>query len=142
MKVKTVMNCNPSRIEVMDTVGAAAVMMKEFDAGWLAVVKGGEVVGVITDRDIVLRVVARGLDVATTVVGECMSHRLVYCRDTMDVQQAAHIMSYERLHRLLVKNENDEFVGMLSLGDIAQGCDTTLSGELVRHLSALGSSRR
>jgi CBS domain-containing protein len=86
----------------------------------------------ITDRDIAIRVVARGRDPDRTTAGEVMTPGIVYARTTGTVEDAVHLMDQKKIRRLPVIDENWRLVGMLSLGDVARAASRELSGELLR----------
>jgi CBS domain-containing protein len=105
--------CHPRQ-----SVGEAARMMAELDCGVLPVGEEDRLVGMITDRDIALRAVARGKS-ADTPVREAMSNEVKYCFEDQPVEQVAKNMSELRVRRLPVLNREKRLVGILSLGDLA-----------------------
>lgn len=92
--------------------------MAEINAGFVPVVDGGKVVGVITDRDIVLRAVAKGADPKTTYARDCMTKPAVTVSPDIDAREAADIMAEKQIRRLVVV-EGGRVVGVVALGDIA-----------------------
>jgi CBS domain-containing protein len=121
--VKEVHSRNPVVVDVDQPQAEAATRMKEADVGILPVVDGDELVGVITDRDLVIRGTALGFDPASASVAEVMTRHVVFCRPSASVAQASRLMATERVRRLLVVDSARELVGMLSLGDIARCAD-------------------
>ena len=116
MNVRDVMTSNPRTVSPNDGIQVAARIMKEEDTGVVPVVENGRAVGIVTDRDIVLRAVAEGgvdrpvRDIAT---------REVFCvRPDDSTREAERIMSQRQI-RCLPVVEGDRFVGIVSLGDIA-----------------------
>ena len=116
MNVRDVMTSNPRTVSPNDAIQVAARIMKEEDTGVVPVVENGRAVGIVTDRDIVLRAVAEGgvdrpvRDIAT---------REVFCvRPDDSTREAERIMSQRQIRRLPVV-EGDRLVGIVSLGDIA-----------------------
>ena len=102
------------------TVEDAAARMREVNIGFLPVCDGArKVLGTITDRDIVVRVVASG-ESPRQPVENFLSRRVVACRPTDSLADAEELMSRERVSRMLCINERDELEGVLSLSDIAQ----------------------
>ncbi|HIS70048.1 MAG TPA: CBS domain-containing protein [Candidatus Gallacutalibacter stercoravium] len=102
-----------------DTAQEAARLMKEHNIGAVPVVSGGELRGMLTDRDIVLRCIAEGKDPASTRAGELMSRDIAYVTPDRTVQDAVRMMSAEQVRRLPVVR--DGYVdGMISLADIAR----------------------
>ena len=119
MLVKEVMSTNPICIVANETASAAARLLSRHNIGALPVVQGKKLVGIVTDRDLVLRCVAAGTLPDDTPVARVMSQRLVTVSPGDTLQTAAEKMSAEQVRRLPV-TEGSELVGMLSLGDLAK----------------------
>lgn len=114
------------------TVREAALMMQTLDVGVLPVVSGKTVVGILTDRDIVSRVVAPGLVPEKTIVNEVLSRGVISCRDDATLEDAARKMQEEKIRRVLVVNAEDRPVGILSLSDLAiRGQKPGLAGSTI-----------
>lgn len=109
-----------------------AARMADADIGALPVGRNDRLIGMITDRDLALRVVAQKRDPQTTRAEDVMTSGLIWCRTEEDVEDAVHLMDQKKVRRLPVINEEKRLVGMLSLGDIAQGMGLQLAGELTR----------
>ncbi len=117
----------------------AAQRMRELNIGMLPVEEAGEIVGTITDRDITIRGTADGADPNDTPVEKVMSHELFTCVEDDDVQQAAQIMEQHQIRRLMVQNDIGDYVGMLSLADLARRSNTEqLSAEVLEEVSQPG----
>jgi CBS domain-containing protein len=101
----------------------AAQLMADLDAGVLPVGENDRLVGMITDRDIAIRAVAKGLD-AETPVRDVMSPDVKYCFDDQDVDEVTLVMADLQVRRLPVVDRNKRLVGILSLGDLAIGRGT------------------
>tara|TARA_E500000305_G_scaffold108073_1_gene109567 strand:+ start:780 stop:1262 length:483 start_codon:yes stop_codon:yes gene_type:complete len=112
-------------------VSEMAKMMRKDDIGAIPVGKDDKLIGMVTDRDIALRVVAEGRDPAKTTAEEIMTKGIVYCRTTETVEDAVHLMDQKKIRRLPVIDDNKRLVGMLSLGDISHAVGRELSGELL-----------
>ena len=117
MKIRDVMTPNPRTVSPNDTVQAAAQVMLAEDTGAVPVVDGGQVMAVVTDRDIVMRVVAEGGSLSTRV-GDIASKGLVCVTPEMSTHEASELMSEHQIRRLPVV-ENDRLVGIVSIGDLA-----------------------
>lgn len=111
------------------TVRDAAAQMLAHDVGALAVLSNGVPVGIVTDRDIVTRILANGAAGASTPVSEAMSSRPVFCFADQDVSEAAAMMGDLQIRRLLVVNRSGGLVGMVSIGDIAENASEELAGQ-------------
>lgn len=112
-------------------VSELAKIMQTNDIGAIPVGRNDKLIGIVTDRDIALRVVAQGRDPAKTTAEEIMTKGIVYCRTTETVEDAIHLMDQKKLRRLPVIDDNKRLVGMLSLGDVSHAVSRELSGELL-----------
>lgn len=116
-------------------VSEVAKLMQNDDIGAIPVGKDDKLIGMITDRDIALRVVAEGRDPAKTTAEEIMTKGIVYCRTTETVEDAIHLMDQKKIRRLPVIDDKKRLVGMLSLGDVSHAVSRELSGELLHAVS-------
>ena len=117
----------------------AARLMRSYDVGSLPVVKDDEsqmLVGVITDRDVAIRVVAEGRDVADTTVADVMSAEVVTCKTTDLYQEALQTMGANQLRRMPVIDEQRRVVGIIAQADVATRiAQPTTTGALVEAIS-------
>jgi len=120
MKVSEIMSSPLETISSEATITNAAEKMKSFDIGVLPVMKEDEVVGIITDRDIVIRIIAESLDPQRTQVKKAMSTNIWSCSEDMELEEAVKLMEDKQVHRLLVLGEDGAVTGILSIGDIAR----------------------
>ena len=118
MKVSEIMTKEVIRLSVDDTAEYAAHLMKEHNIGAIPVDTQEKVVGILTDRDIVLRCIAENKDIKTQKVREIMTSNPVVAESNMDVNDAARIMSERQIRRLPIVQSN-KLIGMVSLGDLA-----------------------
>ena len=102
-----------------EPVRLAAEIMASLNVGSVPVSNGDRLVGMITDRDIAIRAVARGLDTGKTPVAEVMSVAPQYCFDTDPIERAAALMQQLQIRRLPVIDGDNHLVGIVTLGDIA-----------------------
>lgn len=100
------------------TIQQVAGMMADLDAGIIPVTDRDRLIGMVTDRDIAVRAVARGLP-PETQVGQVMSKEVKYCFDDDDLDEVARNMADIKVRRLPVINHDKRLVGILSLGDMA-----------------------
>lgn len=135
MRVKEIMSKKVTWIGPDMSLQAAAKKMRDLDVGCLPVGKNDRLVGMITDRDIACRGVARGRDAANTTIAKVMSKGITYCFDDQDVKDAAHLMEKKQIHRLPVLNREKRMVGILSVGDLAIHAPNRLTGEVVEAVS-------
>jgi CBS domain-containing protein len=117
MKISDVMTPNPRTVERNDDIQIAARIMREEDTGAVPVVDKGRVVGMVTDRDIVVRAVADG-DFDCTVA-DIASDDVICATPDMSTTAGAALMGEHQVRRLPVVDENDQLVGIVSLGDLA-----------------------
>lgn len=120
-----------------DGLTRAALLMREHDIGALPVLEDSEPVGIVTDRDIVVRALADGADIPRLTVADVMSPVPVFCHADQDVSDAAAIMGDEQIRRLLVADRSGRLVGILSLGDIAEDVSEELAGQALGEISEL-----
>jgi CBS domain-containing protein len=118
MKVREIMTTEVATAAPDTTLDEIAIMMKDEDAGGIPIVDDGELVGIITDRDIVIRCVAAGKEPADTTAEEVLSEELRTIEPDADVDDAADLMAQHQIRRLPVV-EDGELVGIVALGDIA-----------------------
>lgn len=112
-------------------VSEIARMMEKNDIGAVPIGRDDRLIGMLTDRDIAIRVVAKGLDPAKVKAEAVMTKGIVWCRTTETVEDAIHVMDQRKIRRLPVIDEHKRLVGMLSLGDIAHSVGRELSGEVL-----------
>ena len=117
MKIRDVMTPNPQTVSPNDTVQAAARIMVEEDTGAVPVVTDGHVLALVTDRDIVVRVVAEGGSF-NRPVSDIATPQVICASPDMSTREASELMSEHQIRRLPVI-ENDRLVGIVSLGDLA-----------------------
>jgi CBS domain-containing protein len=119
MFVREMMSTDVETISAEATLREAAAQMKSRDIGLLPVLDNDRVVGVITDRDIVLRAVAKGRNPSESTVRAAMSPNVISCRADEEIGTAAAIMGREQIRRVIVLDATDHPVGILALGDLA-----------------------
>ena len=136
MKLSSIMTGGIETIRPQATLAEAAKKMASQDIGSLPVCSDRRsVVGIITDRDITVRAVARGIDPNQTRVEEVMTKDVLSCSSDADVEQACELMEKRQVRRLLVTGQDDTPVGIVSLGDIALCLRESQAGELLKKVS-------
>jgi CBS domain-containing protein len=133
--IRDLMTPGPRTAAPDDDVATAARWMRDEDAGALPVVEGDRLIGMLTDRDVVVRVVAEGRDPASTRVGEVASRRLVTIDPQQDADEALRLMAQHQVRRLPVVEEDGKLVGMVAQADMAREADPTSVGEAVDRIS-------
>ena len=136
MKVKDVMHRGVEWVEPETPITEIARKMLDEDIGAVPVGENDRLVGMVTDRDIVTRGLARVKNYLDLVAKDVMSKPIVYARADEDVEDALHIMVKNQIRRLPVIDENKRLAGILSLGDITQKAGRELAGEVMRSVSA------
>ena len=137
MKVSQIMTRDVRLLSPDQTIREAASLMADVDVGSLPVGDNDRLVGIITDRDIVIRAVAQGKS-ADTKVAEVMSKEMLYCFDTDETDAVARNMGKAQVRRLPVVNSDKRLVGIVSLGDLARNDDPTTIGRTVSRVSTPG----
>ena len=132
--VKDVMTQNPTSCDPATTVADAGKVMASEDVGSVPVVKDGRLVGIVTDRDIVVRVVAEGRDPSSTTVGEIASSDLETVSPDDDLDSALGKMASSKVRRLPVV-EGDQLVGIVAQADVARQGDDSETGQVVEQIS-------
>ncbi|MGB7952042.1 MAG: CBS domain-containing protein [Candidatus Binatia bacterium] len=136
MQVKEIMNREVEVIHANIPLRAAAEKMKTLDVGMLPVRDADRLVGMLTDRDIVIRGIAGGLDISKTEVKDVITPDVIYCFEDAEVGEAAKLMQEKQIRRLIVLNRDKRLAGILSIGDLAgQSGSDKLAGETVKRVS-------
>lgn len=135
-QIRNVMTSDVVTIKDTQSVQEAAALMSQHNIGSVPVVNNqGEMIGIITDRDITLRTTAQGEGTQTPVSEVMTAQRVVKATPDMDVQQAAQMMAEQQIRRLPVV-ENGKVVGMVSLGDLAvEEMSDAAAGEALSNIS-------
>jgi CBS domain-containing protein len=133
--IREVMSSNPCAIEADKPVAYAAKMMKQEDVGLAPIVEGDRLVGTLTDRDIVIRVVAEGKDPQTVTVREVASTRPVTIDPQQDLDEALGLMARNQVRRLPVVEQDGRLVGVLAQADVAREANEKQTGQLVEDIS-------
>jgi CBS domain-containing protein len=118
MKISEVMTAKPQVIKASESILKAAELLARNNIGALPVEKEDKLIGMLTDRDIVVRVVAGGKDPAKTRVEDVVSDQVKYCYEDEDVEHVAENMHQLLVRRLPVMNRHKRLVGIVSIDDI------------------------
>lgn len=120
LKIESVMTRHVEFAGAEDPASELAVMMGDLDVGGLPIGSETEILGVVTDRDILYRVVARGLDPKAVTATDIMSTPVIGCRRDDSVQTAMDLMGAHRVRRLVVRDEAGTVVGWVTLADLSR----------------------
>ena len=148
--VADVMSREVKLVSPDDNVRQVAQIMREADTGILPVAEGDRLIGMLTDRDVTVRLVAEGRDPGQTKVRDVMTADIRYVFEDEDLEHVAENMAEQQVRRLPVMNRQKRLVGVVSLGDMAKGRQSPLAGRALsgiarqggQHTGALSSSGR
>jgi len=136
MLIKDVMTRDVDTIAPDTTLEVAARHMRDRDIGSLPVGENDKLVGMVTDRDIVLNAVATARDPTTTTAREVMSPKLLYCFEDQSVEDVLANMADVQVRRLPVLNREKRLVGIVSIGDLAKKSPAKQTGEALKDISS------
>lgn len=118
------------------TAREAAELMRDQDIGFVPVGEKDKLIGMVTDRDIVLRCVAAGHDAEDCMVRDIMTKETYYCFDDQDVEEVCENMGDLQIRRLPVVNRDKRLVGVISMGDVAQAAAKAKVGAAEQQITA------
>ncbi|QCO57595.1 CBS domain-containing protein (plasmid) [Pseudorhodobacter turbinis] len=129
MLVRDIMQKRVSFVGPNASVHAAAALMQDRDIGILPVCEDGKPIGVVTDRDLAMRLLADVGVCAEMPVRAVMTPQVYFCHADQDITVAAHMMGDWQIRRLLVCDVNGALMGIVSLGDMARDASEELAGQ-------------
>ncbi len=135
MQVATIFSRPVICVAPQDRISRAAALMRDHDIGALAVVEQTRPVGIVTDRDIVVRALTRVALAPEHRIGDLMSPDPVVCFADQTIVEAAAIMGDSQIRRLLVVDRLGHLVGILSVGDIAENASEELAGQALGEIT-------
>ena len=139
--VRHAMTESPQTVKPEMTAGDAAALMKQLDVGVIPVTKDGKLLGLVTDRDLAMRVLAERRDPNEVQVGEIMTRSPVTVTPDMKLSEARELMAQHKVRRLPVM-KGEEIVGILSLGDVALAdASDRAVGDTLEEISESDSTR-
>jgi CBS domain-containing protein len=133
--IRNVMTSNPCSIDADKSVAYAAKMLRDEDVGVAPIVEGDKLIGVLTDRDIAIRVVAEGRSPDQVAVRDVASKQVVTIDPQQNLDEALRIMAKHKVRRLPVVEEDGKLVGVVAQADVAREGDDTQTGKLVEEIS-------
>lgn len=119
MKISEIMTKDPNYIGPDETLQEAARRLRDLDVGMLPVGDGVKLKGMLTDRDITMRVIAEGIDPKTVRIADVMTPEVIYAYEDQDIEDAAKIMDDKQIRRLIILNRDKDMVGIVALADLA-----------------------
>jgi len=137
-QVRDFMTQNPECVSERDSIRDVARIMKDKDTGVVPVVDGKKVIGLITDRDIVVRGIAEGRDIESLRVNEVMTKHVRAVREDTPVNEVLDLMASAEIRRVPVVNGNQELVGIVSIGDIST--NTNQDGKVGKTLESISEA--
>jgi CBS domain-containing protein len=135
MKIKDVMTPDVSFVRPDTSILEIARKMREGDIGSTPVIENERLVGMVTDRDIVVRAIAEGGDVRTKTARDAMSPGILYCYADDSVESVLDNMGDQQIRRLPVVDSDKRLVGVVSLGDLALSGKRKAAGEALQEIS-------
>jgi len=136
MRVKEAMHLGVEWVGPDTPISDIAKIMRQHDVGALPVGENDRLVGMVTDRDIICRGLAKTKDVSMLKARDVMTKGIICCREGSDLKDAVKLMEKKKVRRLPVVDEAKRMVGMLSLGDVSGSANHELAGELAASVSA------
>ncbi len=136
MKVKQAMHRTVNWQPPGASLSEIAKIMKKEDIGAVPIGENDRLVGIVTDRDIVVRGLSNGANLSSLCARDVMTKHVIYCREDDNVEDAVSLMKKNQIRRLPVLNEAKRMTGILSLGDVSHSTNHTVAGELARAVSA------
>jgi CBS domain-containing protein len=137
MKVKDVMHKGVDWVSPETPITEIARLMQAHDIGCIPIGENDQLIGMVTDRDIVCKGLAgKDFNAAKTTARDVMTKGIHCCRDDDDLAKAIHHMETLKIRRLPVINKSKRMVGMISLGDVSQFATAELAAQYIKHVSA------
>ena len=135
MQVKEVMTANPACCASDTPLPEVAKMMVDNDCGEIPVLENKIPTGVITDRDIVCRIVAKNINPLESVAADCMSTPVVTVTPDLSLEECSRLMEEKRIRRVPVVDESGACCGIVALADVARQANGNVAGKIVKEVS-------
>jgi len=136
MKVREAMHEGVEWVGPDTPLGELAHKMRDEDIGAIPIGDNDRLIGMVTDRDIVIRGFVDGRDISSLTARDVMTEGIIYCRANEELGDALRIMEDKKIRRLPVIDDNKRMVGILSMGDVSSAASHELAGELCSAVSA------
>ncbi|MGE0622843.1 MAG: CBS domain-containing protein [Pseudomonadales bacterium] len=141
MQINEIMTKQVDYASPQATLLDLATRMREQDVGAIPIAENDRLIGMVTDRDIVVRGVAANTSLDGLTAKEVMTDNLLWCYDNQSVDEVLANMGEQKVRRLPVINKDKQLVGMISLGDLSLHGDATATGEALKGISTHAQSR-
>lgn len=136
MKVKEMMHKGVEWVSPDTPITTIAKKMQQLDVGAIPVGENDRLVGMVTDRDIAVRGLAKGEEISGLTAKDVMTKGVIWCRASDSAGEAARLMETKHIRRLPVIDENKRMVGILSLGDLSHAASQKTAAEALKAVSA------
>jgi CBS domain-containing protein len=134
MQARELMTSGVECVPPATPVREAAMLMRSLDVGFLPVCDSDRLIGAVTDRDIVLRVLANGKDVDACLVRDIMTTDVHWCYEDQTSEEVAEYMARREIRRVLILDRQKRLTGVISIGDLAKGGEEQKTGEAMREI--------
>ncbi|GJL62521.1 MAG: CBS domain-containing protein [Nitrospirales bacterium] len=135
IKIRDIMTVEIDVVDPETNIQDAAEKMKELGIGIIPICQNHNLIGMLTDRDIIVRAVAEKKEPLHTPVQEVMTQNVIMAYEDQDIEEAERLMSHHQSRRLPIVNQSNLFVGMLTLGDLASRSPKEFAGEVLEEVS-------
>ena len=135
MQVRDIMTKNVDIIEETEPLTSVAKKMRDEDIGAVPVRNGDKLVGMVTNRDIVIRALASGQSMDNLLARDAMTEKVLYCQEDWSAEEVAKNMAENRIRRLPVVDGDKQLVGIVSLGDVTRAVDIDATGAALEQIS-------
>jgi CBS domain-containing protein len=112
-----------------------ARIMRSMDVGFVPVCKNDRLIGTVTDRDIVVRLVAEDRDLRNCRARDVMTEEVFWCYEDQTAEEVAQYMSTKEIRRVLILDRNKRLTGVISIGDLARAGEQRMAGETIRDIA-------
>lgn len=136
MQINEIMTKQVEYADPQATLLELATRMQEQNVGAIPIAENDRLVGMVTDRDIVVRGMAGNRKVDGLTAKEVMSDKLLYCRNDQNAEEVLANMREQQVRRLPVINADKQLVGMVSLGDLSMHCNSAATGDALKGICA------
>ncbi len=136
MQAKELMTGTVQCVSPETPVQEVARTMKSLDVGFLPVCENDRLVGALTDRDIVLRVIAEGKEIKDCKARDIMTKEVFWCYEDQTADEVADYMAEKEIRRVLILNRDKRLAGVISIGDLAKAGEERITGEVLKDIVA------